>query len=209
MKPLSKVLSTLLGLTFLGALAASAYFCLKYIAGLFSPLDQQVALVTAIAAAVMLLSAMIISSGMRWAKERENEHRQRAERAALYDSFLSAWTATLRPETGNNHVDSGHTRPARTDADKYGLQLLLRGHVNVIKAYKAFRQLEKEGGRQSTEAKSAAVNVLLEMRQDLKLSVEGLQANDWIDLLFGADDGPRRRLETAFNAERKIRFPAT
>jgi hypothetical protein len=157
----------------------------------------------------MLLSAMIISSGMRWAKERENEHRQRAERAALYDSFLSAWTATLRPETGNNHVDSGHTRPARTDADKYGLQLLLRGHVNVIKAYKAFRQLEKEGGRQSTEAKSAAVNVLLEMRQDLKLSVEGLQANDWIDLLFGADDGPRRRLETAFNAERKIRFPAT
>jgi hypothetical protein len=176
MKTVNKMISGLFGLAILGALCYGAYFALKHVvAAPFAKLDQQVAVVTAIAAATLLLSALIIASGMRWAKEREHEHRQRAERAALYERLLNAWSETRRQETGNNHVGKSQSPEDLPALEK---QLLLRGHANVLKAYTAFRKLEKEAGPQNPAAKSAFVKILFAMRKDLGLSTEGLNEED-------------------------------
>ena len=178
MKPLNKILSALLGLALLGALVTGAYFGFKnIIVAPFTRLGQPISLITGIASMVLLLSAFIIASGMRWAKERESELRLRAEKALLYENFLNAWVDTMRPGNNNYPIQLGESQRHLEQ------QLLLRASPNVLKAYVALRKLEIEARLQINTLQPVVVKMLIEMRKDLGLNTQGLKEEDLLSLV--------------------------
>lgn len=201
MKTFGKILSALFVLALLAILSYAAYFGFNYFANIFAKLDQQVAIVTAIAAATVLLSAAMIASGLRWAKAREHDQQLRAQKAALYERFLQTWSEPLRASMGEMNFSEG--------LRALEMQLLLCAGPEVLQAYLGLQKQGKNFNAQSAEVSSQSFGLILAMRHDLGQSIQGLNKTDLLKLLGPSiepvvDD----QVPAVNNHHRKIRFPA-
>jgi hypothetical protein len=178
MKSVRVLFSVALGVGLLGALAVGGYFGVKFIVDLFAMLDPQAVIVTAIASVMTLLCAVLIHRGCVLASQKEVNTYTRLGKAQLYERILLLWGTKLK-----NQAVSGD--PSVDDELQQLAQLLtLRGSSRVIKAYLELHALEKTGGLLSPDIPSRFVTVQMEMRKDLGLSMQTLNAEDLLQLFF-------------------------
>jgi hypothetical protein len=181
-KPLDNKAAILVGLVIVGLLGAGAYYAFDFIKGLFDRLDPQVAAITTIAAATVLISASIIASAIRSLNRWNNAYALTIKKRVTYERLIQIWREALWQGADRDDMDTNDLR-------KLEQQLLLWGNPPVIQAYAALRQFKKEGGLLSPEIPEYVIDVLMEMRKDLGLNTLELDEDDLFELIADADQG--------------------
>lgn len=172
-------------LVLLLALIGGGYYSLRFLAGVFAPLDSQVGIVTGVAAITVLLSAAWIASAIKRARSAETVRALIAERAALYDRIVRAWSAPLAED--DQPTDRG---PEDGQAELRALErrMGLLASPEVIRAYLALRRREEQGPQRNGEIQTQLCMLLAAMRRDLFASAPGSVENDLLtELLFAAE----------------------
>ncbi|MGZ7051738.1 MAG: hypothetical protein ACXVJ0_06765 [Candidatus Angelobacter sp.] len=178
-KVLGNILGALLALALTAALGFYGYLAAKRFVALFARLDFPVAMVTATAAAAVLLAAIIIAGSIRRAGARSREVQLRAGKAEAYKLFIGLWEEMLRPGQTAEAV----VQLARQMQDVNHL-LLLHGCITVLKVHAAMQSLNLP------EARTQFADALLAMRKDLGLESRGLDAKELVELLLSDSDKP-------------------
>ena len=181
-KPPDNKAAILIGLVIIVLLGAGAYYAFDFIKGLFNRLDPQMAAITMIAAATVLISASMIASAIRSLNRWKDIHTLNAKKIVTYERLIQLWREALWQ--GADWADMN-----TNDLRQLEQQLLLWGNPPVIQAYAALRQLKKEAGLLSPEIPEYVVDVLMEMRKDLGLNTLEFDEDDLSELLADADQG--------------------
>lgn len=187
MNATSQFIAVLVVLALLGTMAVGGYLAVEYVAAVFLSMDSQVARVTGVASAAVLLAALLVATSIRQANRRNWTGQLRAEKAATYKRFLDIWTCLLQEPAGRINpptIQSSDTVLA------LGQSLVLYGSPAIIKAHGALRAQWSEGGVRSPDIQSQFVKALLEIRKDLGSGLHGLTADQLQNLLFLNDDAP-------------------
>ncbi|MGZ4843623.1 MAG: hypothetical protein ACXV7C_02885 [Candidatus Angelobacter sp.] len=170
---LGNIVGALLALALTAALGFYGYLAAKRFVALFARLDFPVAMVTATAAAAVLLAAIIIAGSIRRAGARSREVQLRAGKAEAYKLFIGLWEEVLRP----GQTAEAIVQLSRQMQDVNHL-LLLHGCTAVVKAHAAMQALDLQ------EARSQFADTLLAVRKDLGLESRGLDAKEMVQLLL-------------------------
>jgi hypothetical protein len=180
MKILGNILGVLVALALIAALGIGGYFAVRRFIALFVRLDFQVAMVTAIVTAAVLLAATIIAGSIRRAAAQSKEIQLRSGKAEAYKPFIGYWEEMLRP---GQTADGA----AQLSRQVQGLNhlLLLHGCTSVVKAHAAMQSLNLP------EARAQFAAALLEIRKDLGLESRGLTAQDLLQLLSSESESTR------------------
>jgi hypothetical protein len=181
-RPPDNKAAILVGLLIIILLGAGAYYAFDFIKGLFDRLDPQVAAITMIAAATVLISASIIASAIRSLNRWKDTHALNAKKRVTYERLIQLWREALWQGADGDDRDT-------KDLRKLEQQLLLWGNPPVIQAYTALRQRKTEAGLLSPDIPEYVVDVLMEMRKDLGLNILELDEDDLSELLADTDHG--------------------
>lgn len=159
MKTLSQFITTLTALAVLAVIAFAAWLGLEQVVAAFAVLDAQVARVTTIAAAVVLLAAFIVAHALRQSGRDRLAVPLREEKAATYRLFVDCWQQRL----------NGKDSPALEDGlDSLDRMLALFGSEEMVAVHIALRDLL----RRPSLAKSAWLpllgGALLQIRKELR-----------------------------------------
>jgi hypothetical protein len=166
LKSINNSLGVVFGLALLAALLAGGYFLFRYIVGVFSTLEPQIAKVTAIASVVALLCATIISSGLR-----SHDHETtRVEKAQLYRQLLSISSRWNPSERENN-------RETELEHLELKQRLALWGSPGVIATYAELERHMKQEKSQDDGAKPLLKKLVNEMRKDLGQTTSNFSAS--------------------------------
>lgn len=176
---LGNIFGALLALALTAAIGYYGYIAAKRFVVLFARLDFPVAMVTATAAAALLLAAVIIAGSIRLAGARSKEAQLRGGKVEAYKLFIGLWEEVLRP---------GQTAEAVAQLSRQmqdvNHSLLLQGCTTVLKTHAAMQSLNLP------EARAEFAGALLAIRKDLGLELRGLDAKDLVRLLLGDSDNP-------------------
>lgn len=187
MNATSQFIAVVVVLALLGAMAVGGYLAVEYIAAVFLSMDSQVARVTGVASAAVLLAALLVATSIRQASGHNRTEHSRAEKAATYRRFLDIWTRLLQEPAGRINP---HTIQSSDTVQALGQSLVLYGSPAVIKAHGALRARWAEGGVPGPEIQSQFAKALLEIRKDLGSGLHGLTADQLLNLLFPNDYAP-------------------
>ena len=159
MKTLSQFITTLTALAVLAAIAFAAWLGLEQVVAAFAVLGAQVARVTAIAAAVVLLAAFIVAHALRQSGRDRLAVPLREEKAATYRLFVDCWQQRL----------NGKVSPTLEDGlDSLDRMLALFGSEEMVAVHIALRDLL----RRPSLAKAAWLpllgGALLQIRKELR-----------------------------------------
>lgn len=169
------------------ALGGGGFYAFRSLAGLFASLDAQVAIVTTVAALVVLLSAAAIARAIKRAKPMENVHPMSGERAALYDRMLKAW-AVLATDDGSLADET----VKRVNAELADLEsvLVLIASPEVIRAYLTLRDARSEGLPANGELRTPLGRLMVAMRRDVVANAADLDESELLSVLLTAADLP-------------------
>ncbi|HWM25268.1 MAG TPA: hypothetical protein VNP98_10620 [Chthoniobacterales bacterium] len=169
------------------ALGGGGFYAFRSLAGLFASLDAQVAIVTTVAALVVLLSAAAIARAIKRAKPMESVHPMSGERGALYDRMLKAW-ALLATDDGSL-ADETMKRLNAELADLDSL-LVLIASPEVIRAYLTLRDARRGGVQQNGELRTPLGRLMVAMRRDVVANAADLDESELLSVLLSAADLP-------------------
>lgn len=189
MNATSQFIAVLIVMALFGTMAVGGYLAVEYIAAVFLSMDPQVARVTGLACAAVLLAALLVATSIRQANRRNWTDQFRAEKAATYRRFLDIWTCLLQEPAGRINP------PTILSSDTVlalGQSLVLYASPAVIKAHGALRAQWSEGGVAGPEIQSQFAKALVEIRKDLGSGLHGLTADQLQNLFFPNDDAPGR-----------------
>jgi hypothetical protein len=106
MSDLKKIIGGLAAFALLAALGYAVWLGLQQLAALYAGLEAQVAAVTAIAVAALLLSAFWIASAIRRVGRDRLAVPLREEKAATYRLFVDCWQQRLGARTASAELDA-------------------------------------------------------------------------------------------------------
>jgi len=168
-------------------LGGGAFYALRFLTGIFAPLDSQVAIVIGIAALVVVLSAALIASAIKQMQRAERADLIRGECAALYDRTLKA----LRVLPLTKHPVPDET-PECLHADLLALEnvLGLIASPEVLRAYLAFRIANGARPCQSGQLRTHLSQLMLAMRRDLAVGAPASDERELLSALLGEAKPP-------------------
>ena len=178
MKTFGTIFGVVLGVGLLAVMVVTGYFGVKFTEDLFSVLDPQTAVIMAIASVTAFLCAAMIFRGFALIGQKEAKSHMRLEKAQLYERVLLLWGAKLNSRTIS--VD----QPLDDELQQLAQLLTLRGNPKVIKVYVELHTLEKAVGLHSPDIPLRVATMQMEMRKDLGVSTQNLNAKDLLQLLF-------------------------
>lgn len=188
MKTLGNILGAGVALVLTAALGYGGYIAVHRFVVLFMRLNLPTAIVTATAAGVLLLAAVIIAASIRRAGAQHREVHLRAGKAAAYKLFIGFWEGMLRP--GQTDESLAQLSQQMQDVNH---ALLLHGCPAVVKAHAAMQSLNLP------EARAQFADSLLAIRKDLGLVSQGLGAKELVQLLLGEPDNTRASYRPEIN----------
>jgi hypothetical protein len=155
----SKFFGLLLGLALIAILGWAAWLGLEYVGALLATLDAQVAKVTAIGSAVVLIAAAIIASALRKGGARGQAVRVQEQKLGAYQLFVECWQ------------DGGVVPHKLLALDRL---FALYGGARVLKAHAALRAIAREKGARHPDTMAQLGSVLLEIRKELGTGAQGI-----------------------------------
>ena len=138
MKFAARVVSSLVVLAGLGALALAAWWGASLVGAQLAVLEPQVARVTVMACAVVLASAVLIGQRVGKAAREGRALEVREERLAAYQILLDTWSRLLREPPGDSVADA---EPELRLLDRL---LAMHGAAAVLQQHAAMRALARE-----------------------------------------------------------------
>jgi len=171
MSNLGKTFGLLLGVVMIGVLGWAVWLGLEYVGALFATLDPQVAKVTAIGAAAVLVAAAIIASAVRKGGARSQAARVQEQKLGAYQFLVECWQ------------DEGAAPHKLFALDRL---LALYGGAGVIRAHVALRAIAREKGARHPDTTSQLGKVLLEIRKELGTGAQGITALGLQQLVISA-----------------------
>jgi hypothetical protein len=176
MKILRVLLGLILGVAVLGVLAAGGYWGFKLVMDLLAVLWAEAGVITVLALTMTFLCAVMIYRGFARVGQKDVRAYRHIEKAHLYEKILLLWGAKLK--TQPTSID-----PSLEEELHQLVQLLtLRGNPKVIKTYLKLHASERSAGLHSPDIPSQFGRLQLEMRRDLGLSTQNLNAEDLMQL---------------------------
>ena len=127
-------------------------------------------------AIVALLCSALIGRAIRSAKQREIDSHLRSERVALYHALIESLGVLVSDESNGG-------RNGTVDLFAVEKALFLRGSVAVNNEYRALLRLLSEPEADEKVLKSEIARFLLALRRDCGQSTNGLESEDWSDLV--------------------------
>jgi len=185
MKTLTRILSVIFALAFLGALGGGGYFALKAIVKQSAHLDPQLAAVIIIASMVTLLVVIIIASSIRRVGARRQAQRLHMNQAATYQLFVDLWEILLR-----HGYPSDEQSAAKLSAEIKQLEcwLAIYGSPAVVKAHAKLCTLERKNGAQHPEVRTQFAKAVMEIRKELRADTRSLTTAELERLFWSEDD---------------------
>lgn len=177
MQILGKTFVILIVLILVGGLLIGGYFGVKQLAALFSQLDFQVAMASAIGALALLLAATIVASGIRHAGTRVRDAQLHSVKAEAYREFIEFWEGLL--ESGKDPEEWDTFSPEMQEVTHL---LVLHGSTAVLKFHSELRDLALP------DARELFADALIQIRSDLGLQSRDLHTQDLLDLLLTESD---------------------
>lgn len=191
----AKIVAGILVLMLLTLLGGGVYVAVRYIVDLFADLDPQVATITGTASVVVLLGALILAATVRGAQKRDEQHRLRQEKAAVYRELIESWSAAL------HGLERSLAHRIQSPSDQLQVaerQLLLWGSRNVIQRYNAYRK-RSIADPDDPELPALMDEVLLQIRRDLGHSTLGTKPGELL-ALFQHNTNERTAPQVGWNA---------
>jgi hypothetical protein len=185
MKLVGQTLAILFILALAGTLGVAGYFALKFGVELFARMDFQVAAVTIMASAVMLLVAFAIARSIRQASRQKKAHQLFTEKTLAYQRFVDVWVCLLRQ---GDDAEDRHLSESSKELMALDRHLALYAGSKVLKLYAALRVLARESGSQHPDAKSQFIKALTEIRREFGLDTDDLTAHELQQLFFANAD---------------------
>ncbi len=181
MNTFNQLLAVLIALALLSTMIVGGYMAIEYIAAVFLGMDPQVARVTGVASAAVLLAALLVASSIRRANTQNRIDQINAEKAAAYRRFLDTWTRVLQEPAGRVNP---RTIQSSDVLQTLNQSLVLYGSTEIIKTHTALLAQLAAGGVQDLDIRSQFTRALLNVRKDLGSDSRGLTADHLLNLLF-------------------------
>ena len=159
MKAFNQLILTLTALALLVGLAVAVWIGIEHIGAAFAALDAQVARVTAIASAVVLLAACLVASAVRRSGRDRLDVPLREEKAATYRLFVDCWQQRLAGD-GTPALENGLSSLDRL--------LALFGSEEMASVHIALRDLVRQPNPAQAEWMPLLGGALLQIRKELK-----------------------------------------
>jgi hypothetical protein len=177
------------GLVLLLALGGGGFYAFRSLAVIFASLDAQVAIVTTVAAVVVLLAA--IARAIKRAKPTESVHPMSGERGALYDRLLKAWAVLA---TDDDSLADETVKRLNAELAALESVLVLIASPEVIRAYLTLRDARREGLQANGELRTPLGRLMVAMRRDLVVNAPDLDEGELLAVLLSAADLPANQV---------------
>jgi len=198
----SGVLAILLILALLAAVVIGGYATLQFAIPRLVSLDPQVATVTLVGVATLLVISSTIASAIRGAKRKEAKSRLQAQRAVVYERCIHQWTGLLQHRKPNL-FESESVKQAIASLNS---ALVLWGSSQVLKEYAALYRLVRDGAWDDAGLPASIEKIVLYMRQDLEQSNVGIPTGALLHLFVDTsrhdDNCVNMAIEVTRNAHR-------
>jgi len=174
MNQLATLVSILLGLALLAAVAFGGYYLFLQTYDLFRGLDYALTAILLVA----LIGTLMIAGAIRYAGRMLGVNQLRLEKKAELYARLMAASVRLLESDSDNEGQTG------AELEAVALELACWGGSSVLKQFSALQSLDP----QSPAMKTALESLLRAMRRDLGQSNLGLNQGDLLKLLYWGEN---------------------